>query len=558
MLLLPADVVQAQQLRNGTREVYTDTLHALIILTRFKDDTFSGDSTLGFRGWPLTGEDTLPPFARTLLAPSPEPPYADSTLTAYFHQQSNGQFVIYGAPYDSVLVSQHPEAQYHRPLGGYGYLTKELLDRIDGYGFDFSRYDHDGDGTLDYLFLIVRGDTQRDTKRFAYTGISCLDAACGGGISGGRPPGGDLVYDGVRLDWRASGSILMHRTPGNIIPQTYHVRLMAHELGHDLWRPHFNHIPAITDNDVPASSNRSRRGTNVIGYALMAGAGGGWDARGDETISAFERERLGWIACDTLTTTQMDIALGDLYTTSDCKKVLLRNGRVLHLTNRQRIGYFDQYRRGGIDGRFEMGLLRTTGMLVTLSQGIRMDVLPADNTLDLSPENAPYDGDLFGPGTQKQLTPWTRPNISGYTHYPPGFSTNWQALDRIRTTEDAGGTMLFDYLADLRTRPVIRAASWMGDETRGTVFTAPVVVTDGSTLHVETTVTFAAGLRVDPGAAVVIEAGAEVFLPAGAVLRLGRAATMPVRGTLHFDGLLQASPGSTLTTESSGRIRVSR
>lgn len=557
LALLPTWAAQAQP-TPAASPLYADTLRALIVFAQFKDDPVVGDPVLNARDWPLENSGALPAFARTLLAPSPEPPYADSTLTAYFHQQSNGHFVIYGAPYDSVLVSQHPESHYHRPNGGYGYLTQELLDRIDGYGFDFSPYDHNGDSQLDYLFLIIRGDTQRDAKVFTYTGISCLDAMCGGGISAGRPPGGHLVYDSLRVDWRSSGSILMHRTPGNIIPQVYHVRLMAHELGHDLWRPHFNHIPAITDNDVPAASNRTSRATNTIGYALMAGAGGGWDARGDETISAFERERLGWIRCDTLTTTQRDVSLGDLYSTADCKKVELAHGRVLHLTNRQRIGYFDQYRRGGIDGRFEMGLLRTTGLLVTLSDSLRFDVLPADNTLDLSVENAPYNGDLFGPSTQTQLTPWTRPNSNGYAHYPDRFPVRWDALDRIRTSDDAGQTMVFDYLADIREQPIIRENSWMGDETRGTVFNEPVVVTNGSTLHIETMLTLGDGLIVEPGATVIFETDAEATLPEGAVLRLHRAATVLVRGTVRFEGLLHAQPGSTLAIEPGGRIRVSR
>ncbi|HMB90047.1 MAG TPA: hypothetical protein VKP65_04315, partial [Rhodothermales bacterium] len=322
---------------------YADTLHALVVFTKFRDDDEPGDPNVFQRAWPLFEDPhALPSFANALLAPSPEPPFVDSTLTAYFYQQSMGHFVIYGEVYDSVLVSLHPEAAYHRPNGGYGYLTAEILDRLDTSGFDFSRYDHNGDGLFDYLFLVIRRDSQLDAKRITFTGISCLDARCGGGITAGRPPGRDtLRYDGIQVDWRRSGSIVMHRTAGNIIPQRYHVRMMAHELGHDLWLPFFNHIPAITENDVPQASNRTRRGTNAVGYVLMAGAGGGWDTRGDETISAFERDLLGWIDCENLTEARADIPITDLYTASDCKKIMLggtSNGQVLYLTNRQRLG----------------------------------------------------------------------------------------------------------------------------------------------------------------------------------------------------------------------------
>ncbi|MFQ5569117.1 MAG: hypothetical protein ACE5G0_05550 [Rhodothermales bacterium] len=535
---------------------YTDTLRALAVFVKFRDDRDPGDPVLNARDWPLFDDPgTLPPFATHLLAHTPTPPFPEQSLTAYFHQQSLGRFVLYGDVYDSVMVSLHPEAAYHAPRGGYGHLTAEILDRIDAQGFDFSPYDRNRDGLLDYLFVVIRRDSKRDEKRFTYTGISCLDAMCGGGITAGRPRSA-LAYDGLRIDWRRSGAIIMHRTPGNIIPHQYHVRMMAHELGHDLWAPFFNHIPAITDNDVPLQSNRGK-GTDAIGYVLMAGAGGGWDARGDETISAFERDLLGWISCDVLTASQDSVVVSDLYTTSDCKKIILQGeaaGRILYLTNRQRLGVFDRERRGGIDGRFEMGLLRTTGLLITLTDGVRFDVLPADNTLDLSAQDAPYDGDLFAPSTSTQLTPWTRPSINGFTTYPPGYQPDWQAIDRIRYTGASGGEMAFDYIDDVRTRPFIREDSWIGDETRDYTFEAPMIVTNKSTLRIGTSIIPGKTLRVDPGATVVIEAGADVLIPHISTLDLAYGATLIVEGRLTLKGLLKRHPGAHLIKRDGGRI----
>lgn len=541
---------------------YADTLHALIVFTRFQDDDEPGDPTVFQRDWPLFEvPHTLPYFADALLAPSPDPPFVDSTLTDYFYQQSMGRFVVYGEVFDSVLVSLQPEAFYHRPQGGYGYLTAEILDRLDAAGFDFSSYDHNADGLFDYLFLVIRGDSQLDAKRITFSGISCLDARCGGGITAGRPPGRDtLWYDGLRVDWRRSGSIVMHRTAGNIIPQRYHVRMMAHELGHDLWAPFFNHIPALTDNDVPQASNRTRRGTDAVGYVLMAGAGGGWDTRGDETISAFERDLLGWIRCEDLTEDQTDIRISDLYTTSDCKKIMLggsSDGRMLYVTNRQRLGPFDVRRDGGLDNRFEMGLLRTNGLLVQLAHGIRLDVIPADNTLDLSVRNADYHGDLFGPGTATQLTPWTRPNIHGYTSYPAGYQPSWQAIDDIRYLSGTDDTMAFEYIADFRHRPVIRADSWIGNETEGHVFEQEVVVKRGTTLHLGTALTLSRGIRIEPYATVIIEENAQVTLGPDSVLDLGRGTTVQVVGHLRMNGLLKPAAEARLATHNKGVISVS-
>ena len=189
-----------------------------------------------------------------------------------------------------------------------------------------------------------------------------------------------------------------------------------------------------------------------------------------------------------------------------------------------------------------------------LADGVRLDVLPADNTLDLSAKDAPYAGDLFSPTTAAQLTPWTRPNISGFTIYPPGFTPSWQAIDRIRYTGAPGGEMAFDYVKDFRQRPVIRQESWIGDETRSHTFEVPLVVTDASTLHVETALSITEKLRVEPGATVVIEAGADLTLTARSVLDLAWNATVIVEGHLRLDGLLKRSPSARFIKRGDGTI----
>lgn len=526
------------------RQPVADTLHALIVFAKFLDDDHPGDPNVFSRGWPLSSDsNALPAFSSALISESTSHPRSDSSLTAYFYQQSLGQFVLTGEVYDSVLVSDHPESNYHRPQGGYGFLTKELLDRIDRYGFDYSRFDRNADGFLDYLFIILRRDSKRDAKRFSWTGISCLNADCGGGLAAGGPRE-QLTYDGLQIDWQRSGSYVIHRTPGNILPHYYLVRMMAHELGHDLWAPFFTHIPAIRNNDVPIKSNRSS-GTNSIGYVLMAGAGGGRDTRGDETISAYERDLLGWIECDYLTVSKQEVVLRDLYTSSECSKLVLgseQSGSVLYLTYRQPIGPFDRSRLGGRQNQFDMGLLRTSGLLVLYAKGRALDVIPADNTLDLSATSSPYQGDLFGPSTSKQLTPWTRPNINGYTIYPKGFSPSWQAVENIRYTNSADNAITFDYVADFRNRPIFREDSWIGQETVDYVFAGPVLVTNNSTLHISTILSFTQQLRIESGSTVVVAEGANVSLSSTSLLKMGANARLVIHGSLHIEGLVQRSP----------------
>ena len=119
---------------------------------------------------------------------------------------------------------------------------------------------------------------------------------------------------------------------------------------------------------------------------------------------------------------------------------------------------------------------------------------------------------MYGPGVATQITPWTRPNVSGYTHYPKGEAPNWFAIDQIRYTGDAEVSMAFEFIPDIRRADeiVLRQDSWMGAETSGTVFRQPVHVEAGATLTVESgvRVSFSGGLTVEPGARFNCERGA--------------------------------------------------
>lgn len=520
---------------------YADTLRALVVLVQFLDDDAESDPP-DLQGWPMghASANTLPPFTQHLLAPTPQPPFNDSSLTAYFFQQSQGRLLIYGEVHPAIYVPDHPNSYYYRPRG-FGYLTREVLEHLDQEGYDFRQYDQNADGQLDQLFVIVRSDSLREVRQIGWTGISCLHAACGGGPLGGAPRE-DLVFDGVRVDWNRSGAILLHRTPGNLLPHFYHVRLMAHELGHDLWAPFFNHVHSLRQNDVPAQV-AGKSSTNHLGYLLMAGVGGGRDVRGSDPISAFERHLLGWIDCPLLDAPQQGLVLRDLYTTSDCYRLAL-GPRTLFLSNLQRLGPFDPLRRGGRQGEYEMGLLRTTGLLAMLTEGTRVDVLPADNTLQLSIHNADYRGDLWHPQTQRQLSPWTRPNINGFTQYPADYNPHWAAVDHIRTTPTDTTTLRFDFWPDFRENPVIQADSWMGAETTGYVFSAPIRIEPGVTLFLSTAITASSGVHVAPGGRLVVEAQGHLHLGEQGLLLVAPGATVVVSSSASLDGRVWLDPGS--------------
>ena len=526
LVLVPlcAGAVRAQT-RNH-EEAYSDTLRAIIVFAKFVDDRMEEGAAVNFRDWPI-GLAKAPEFGKRILAPSPRGPYPDSSLTAYYHHQSGGRFVIWGNAYENIYTSREPERAYHNPSGGYGKLTLEILEHLDEAGFDFKEYDWNKDGKLDYLFVVLRRDSQRDAKRMTWTGISCLDARCGGGLAGG-PFLEAPVLDGIEVNWNDSGSILFNRTPGNVNAFWYHVRLMAHELGHDVWRKHFVHIPAMRWNDVPLNSNRDPK-KSCIGYVLMAGAGGAPDCGGDYIISAFERDLLGWIECTTVDTTRsVSLTIGDLYSTSDCIKIPTHpEGAFLYLTNRQRIGPFDRRKHVGSSRQFDIGLLRSTGLLAMKVSGVHLDILPADNSLDLSTMSDDYAGDLYQHG--EQLTPFSRPNISAYTRYRNNVPPVWFAIDNIRIDKDWPYELTVDFLPDFRTNPTFRVDSWIGPKPDSVFFTGDITLADNASLTLD-------GSHVSTG---------NVLLKSGTKLNVGAGSTLEVAGC----GWIRVESGATLVNE---------
>jgi M6 family metalloprotease-like protein len=532
---------------------YSDTLRVLLLFVKFKDDQTVGDPNVDFRGWPLFSDpERLPAHALSLVSASSSPPFPDSSLSDYFYRQSNGKLIVWGDVYPKVLVTQQNEAAYHKPDGGYGTLTTELLTRIDAAGVDFTRYDGNEDGIVDQLFIILRRDSERDARRERYTGISCLDARCGGTVTANKSRQPDLVFDGVKVDWSRSGSYLYNRVPGSIIPQLWLVRLMAHEFGHDLWAGFYNHIPALTDNSYPVHKGREK---NAIGYVLMAGAGGARDTGGSFTLSAFERLLLDWIECPAMTNSQ-SVVLGDLYTTGSCRLLNFEvngRGRTLILSNLQRIGFFDRYRTGGINSQFELGLLRTEGLLVSVTDGIRTDVLPADGDLELTNSNSDYHGDLYGPGSKRQLTPWTRPAFTGYTD---GVDERheWAAVDDVRYLNESDRTLGFEFISDFRNSPNIRENSIIESGDSRVEINESLSIVDRASLIINSDVLVNGEVNISHGSSIEIGPLGSLTIQPGSPLRMGDQASLVVRGTLTLSGSVMVW-GSAVIDSKGGTLR---
>jgi hypothetical protein len=528
-------------------------MRALLVFVQFRDDFFD-DPGLEARGWPLYADrSSLPSFAMDLLAEDPSTILdSEVTLSRYLYDQSRhaahlpGRFRLVGDTHPRnadrrpiTYLTRHPNEYYHRANGrGYGHLVQEVLDHIFiEQGIDPAHYDLTGDGYLDHVFLIIRTDVAQTSRggRVSYSGSSYLG---GYEAMGGTPSDAPAYWSAsrqqeVKVDWQMSGSFLFTHTAGNMVTQKYHVNLMAHELGHELFREAMRsvHLMPVTRNRVPANEPQPTRARDYrYGFALMPGSpytnGGGL-----LTISAHERSLLGWISLDTLGGGDRHVTVGDLYTTADAFVIPLPAGEHrIYLTNHQRVSYFDRIHRSS---RFAFNPpydsvavgLSTTGLLVTFSTAPNnMDVLAANNELELTswflPNPSPYDGIMYGPETSRQITPWTRPNINGCNGYAGDplcasgdFEIGWMAVDDIRYRGRDDHAMVFDYIDDFRERPVVRSDSWIEPGSDGEI-AGDMRITDGATLRIVSgsTVSFGGRLTIEPGTEVIIEEGANVTL----------------------------------------------
>jgi hypothetical protein len=555
LFLAPVEVLAS--LAEEPRVPTSGHVRALVIFARFSDDgrVFTGTSP-SERAW--SDPDRLPDFAYDVLSRTTVPPFDEQSLTDYFYQQSRQKLVLYGEPYPRIVIVPGNESNYltsSRPIQ----LTEisiEILHTVnEDPDFDLADFDADGDGVIDYVFVVMRR-IEKNKFFLGASGYSSLNYSSEAEF-GHDPTNLKRVYG--RL-----GAYIRYNSSGVVIPSMDLTRLMAHEFGHDLWTNLSinHHRPLIDANGVPEGE------ANKIGYALMVGTLGGsvahlepTDVRGDYTIGAVERESLnaGWIDCSTLESDRKGVRISDLYssTAENCFKLSLptRTGidRTLYLSNRQRVGFFDREHTDPGFPQYTAGL-RTTGLLVTATRSEpfypdpRYAVVAADNTLACNDSSYTYEGDLFGPNTRVQLTPWTRPNISAFSRYPADLvveESTFQAIDSIRYTGGPGGEMAFDYLRDFRDRPIIREDSWMGNETRDFRFTADVIVTNGSTLTIETDVRIAGRLKVDSGSRVVVNGS--VLLEAGAVLEMEAQSEVSGQGQLVSAGTLVVDPEATLS-----------
>lgn len=198
--------------------------------------------------------------------------YPYESLRAFYLRSSYGLLDIRGTTLGWYRTS-YPRSAVEQTTGGREALIFEAISHFDRLGHDFSRYDNDGDGSIDYFIVLYAGPTDEWTDFWWAYYQMWSD--------------GSYVVDGKRLSWysfQAEG------------PSPYSPRVVIHETGHALG------LPDYYDYDDPLGCGPEGPPGGLGGLDMMD------HNRGDH--NGFSKLLLGWVTPRVVTEGAHELSLG--------------------------------------------------------------------------------------------------------------------------------------------------------------------------------------------------------------------------------------------------------
>jgi immune inhibitor A len=229
----------------------------------------------------------------------------------FYKEISYGQF----SPKSEVsnwftASNNHDYYGYNNGYGRVRELVREMVDALEESGFDWSKFDNDGDGYVDALNVIHQGPGAEEGDE---TNIWSHKWSLGNSA---------VTYDGVTI---SSYTINPEIQSGNIVA----IGVLAHEFGHALG------LPDLYDTD------NSSTGAGKL--SLMAS--GSWGTNGNtpwypSTMVGWCKNRLGWVEIIEIENDQTEIVLNQTYSSNQIIKVNHPqvNEEYWLIENRQKIG----------------------------------------------------------------------------------------------------------------------------------------------------------------------------------------------------------------------------
>lgn len=325
------------------------------------------------------------------------PTWEAGSMSDYYHLNSNGAMQIQ-ADFQEWFRAPNPAVYYGHQNEDYSAhvkrLVRDAVDNAEAQGVDFSKYDNDGNGVVDGLFVVHSGtDASEDPQpEYIWAHASRLSNA-------------DLQvnYDGVTVnDYIMNPEFENGGHAG--------IGVFCHEYGHQLG------LPDLYDTDQAVNGD-----TEAVGrWCIMAG--GSWGADGKDTnrpahLSAWCKEYLGWVTPVVLTQDQAITIRSNQY--EDVFKVWLdpyRDDEYLLIENRQKTGFETTLLGDGLliyhVNRDMSELYPLWNRVNAVRNHLGVSVLQADGLDQLGHNlNRGDAGDPFpGSAGNTSLTDWTNPN----------------------------------------------------------------------------------------------------------------------------------------------------
>lgn len=381
---------------------------------------------------------------------------ATGSARDYFIAQSMGKFTPQIDVVGPVHLSQ-PEAYYGgNSMGHDGRPDQMVVDACNGaksqYGVDFSDYDFDNDGNVDFVFILYAGygENYGAPSTTIWPHMSHLSSL-----------GNSCQLDGKRIDLYAC-SCELNGASGTEIDG---IGAFCHEFGHVLGLP-----------DIYNTANPSY--TELGSWDVMDASSYNNNSRTPSSYTAFERYSVGWMDFIELEDPQDCVVVPEITENNVAYRLQTANkNEFFTIENHQQVGW-DKYQGGkGLmiihvlyDAGFWNGNAVNSGLIP------HYDLEEADGTQGIAQKT-----DLFPIPGNNMFTDYSKPDALCWDGTP-----NDKGISEITQNED--GTISFKFMRDRLPRPVVSEVT----DVTTTSFTAnwqPVDDAIGYSLHVSEVLT---------------------------------------------------------------------
>jgi M6 family metalloprotease-like protein len=491
---------------------------------KLDDDTFnSGDCKT--TGWLISSPS--PSWMGQLLISTPfnsatvqsDTAAKPNSLTTYWYRMSNGNLWLYG---DEHIYTGPPiiRSTEENLKSWWRVHNRDILQwYVNNY--DLGTLDKDGDMLVDMIMLICRA-----RPKFGY-GTDSTGAIFGryqGVADGDYLPSPITISDAAHpTEPDIRGEISLINNSGVYGTDCYNLedarRLMAHELGHQIWN----------------SGHRN----GIHRWNLMSGAGTNPPTHSGSVASAFEKSLLGWLTPAIITNDATGVELSDLTSSNQAIRIPVNNAGA---TN----DYFlCEYRRNNLHYEFIQPICTEPG----LGQGLLISYMrsgevhtpfirPADNVVTvIGGKRDGDDSDLFPNGGITKITPYTTPNTADWNGSRTGL-----AILNIQYSGAGNSKVKFDIHQNYWEGVISTNTTWSGNVFVG----GDVTVAGGVTLTVQSgaVITFAA--NSDNQAGGLSSTRCEIIVN-GTLNATGATLTAATKGAWWGIRYMSSSSGGSLT-----------